>query len=64
MIVREFHREREDGVNLYVTYSDSKVYIQKVGTNEKYIQAIDVENAPYVYVETEIPIPVIRERKV
>ena len=64
MIIKEFHREREDGVNLYVTYSDSKVYIQKVGTNEKYTQAIDVENAPYEYIETDTPIPIVKERKV
>lgn len=31
-------------------------YIQKVGTDEFYDIAIDVENAPYSYVETDKPI--------
>ena len=52
MVVKEFYRTREDGVNLYRNYSDEGYYIQKVGTDEVYSEAIDVENAPYVYVET------------
>ena len=53
MIVKEFYRTRNDGVNLYKTYSDEGYLIQKVGTNEIYTEAIDVENAPYSYIETE-----------
>lgn len=53
MIVKEFHRTRADGVNLYRTYSDQSLKIQKVGTNEIYNQAIDVEGAPFTYVETD-----------
>ena len=53
MIIREFYLTRKDGVNLYKTFSDKKVYIKKQGTNEKYDVAIDVENAPYIYEETE-----------
>lgn len=56
MIIKEFFRTRNDGVNLYKTYSDKGLYIQKVGTNEVYDIAIDVENAPYTYVETDKPI--------
>lgn len=56
MIVKEFYETRRDGVNLYRTYSDANVYIRKVGTEEEYAEAIDVESAPYVYVETDIPI--------
>lgn len=52
MIVKEFYRTRYDGVNLYKTYSDEGFKIQKVGTDEIYTTAIDVENAPYGYVET------------
>lgn len=52
MVVKEFYRVREDGVNLYRNYSDEGYYIQKVGTDEVYAEAIDVETAPYVYVET------------
>ena len=47
MVVKEFYRTREDGVNLYKSYSDEGYYIQKVGTNEVYTEAIDVEDAPY-----------------
>ena len=63
MIVKEFLRTRNDGVNLYRTYSDQSVKIQKVGTNEVYNQAIDVEGAPFTYVETDQPIEVRKSRK-
>jgi hypothetical protein len=53
MIVREFYTQRQDGVNLFRTYSDENKYIHKVGTNEEYSEAIDVENAPYKYEETD-----------
>lgn len=53
MIIRKFYMTRKDGVNLYKTYSDRNVYIIKRGTNEKYDAAIDIENADYIYEETE-----------
>jgi hypothetical protein len=53
MIVEEFFRQREDGVNLYRTYSDENKYIRKVDTNEEYSEAIDIEGAPYKYEETD-----------
>lgn len=53
MIVREFYRTREDGVNLWKTRSNNGFKIRKVGTDEIYDEAIDVENAPFVYEETE-----------
>lgn len=51
MIVREFYKTREDGINLYKTYSDSSLIIQKANTNEKYSVAIDIEDAKYEYIE-------------
>lgn len=53
MIQREFLRTRKDGVNLYRTWSDEGYYIRKIGTDEVYSEAIDVEDAPYTYEETE-----------
>lgn len=53
MIIREFYITRKGGVNLYKTFSDKNVYIKKQGTDEKYDAAIDVENSPYTYEETE-----------
>ena len=53
MIVREFYMTRKDGVNLFRTYSDANKYIRKVGTEEEYSEAIDIEGAPYEYVETD-----------
>lgn len=58
MIVREFYRTREDGVNLYRTYSDIGMYILQNETNIEYSEAIDVENATYTYSETNKPIEV------
>ena len=53
MIVREYLMTRKDGVKLYKTYSDQNKYIRKVGTEEEYDIAIDIENASYTYEETE-----------
>lgn len=53
MIIKEFYATRKDGINLYRTYSDQSVYIRKVGTEEEYTEAIDVESAPFTYVETD-----------
>lgn len=53
MIVKEFYKTRKDGVNLYRTYSDAGFIIQKVGSEEIYSEAIDVESAPYQYIETD-----------
>lgn len=57
MIIKEFYRTRKDGVNLYRTYSDKKVYILQNETGFEYDEAIDVESAPYTYSETDKPIP-------
>lgn len=54
MIIKEFFKTRQDGVNLYRTYSDKGLQIRKVGTDEVYDEAIDIENAPYTYEETDI----------
>lgn len=53
MIVREFYQTRQDEVNLFRTYSDENKYIRKVGTEEVYSEAIDIEGAPYEYEETD-----------
>jgi hypothetical protein len=53
MIVREFYITRKDGVNLFCTYSNENKYIKKVGTEEEYSEAIDIEGAPYTYEETD-----------
>lgn len=56
MIIKEFYATREDEVNLFRTYSTESVCIRKVGTDEIYSDAIDIESAPYAYEETDIPI--------
>lgn len=53
MLVKEYYMTRNDGVKLYKTYSDSNFYIKQLPTNLIYDIAIDVENAPYNYVETD-----------
>ena len=63
MIVKKYYSKRKDGAKLYKTYSDSNKIIHKIGTNEEYTEAIDVENAPYTYEETDKDIPV-EENKV
>lgn len=63
MIVKKYYSKRKDGVKLYKTYSDNNKIIHKIGTNEEYDIAIDIENAPYTYEETDKDIPV-EENKV
>lgn len=55
-IKKEFYKTRSDGVNLYRTYSDDGKVIQKVGTDELYDEAIDVQGSPFVYIETKVNI--------
>lgn len=62
MIVREFYKTRNDGVNLYRTYSDAGYYIIQNETSIMYDEAIDVEDAPYTYDETDTPIEIIEEK--
>ena len=63
MIVKKYYSKRKDGVKLYKTYSDNNKIIHKIGTNEEYDIAIDIENAPYTYEETDKDIHV-EENKV
>ena len=52
-IVREFFKTRADGVNLYRTYSDTGMMILQNETGIEYSEAVDIENAPYTYSESE-----------
>lgn len=52
-IVTEFYRTREDNINLCRTYSNEGLLIKKVGTDEIYEEAIDIENSGFSYEETE-----------
>lgn len=76
MIIPVDFGKREDGVKLVKRYDavivgyDEKgkpIYkpsgyqIRKVGTDEEYDIAVDVENAPYKYEETDIPIEEFNE---
>lgn len=53
MIKRDFYMTRNDGVNLYRTYSDENYRILQKETSYIFDEAIDVENANYTYVETQ-----------
>ena len=53
MIKKEYFMTRVDGVKLYRTYSDTKHYIRQTETGNIYFNAIDVEDAPYTYEETD-----------
>lgn len=56
MVVKEFYITRGDGVNLFRTYSDEGKMLIQNETGVQYSEAVDVENAPYTYTETNIPI--------
>lgn len=57
MIKIEFYKTREDGIDLYRTYSDINKYILQKETEIIYDEAIDVAdengNIRYTYEETE-----------
>lgn len=53
MIKKEYLETRVDGVKLYRTYSDTNHYIRQIETGNIYFDAIDVEDAPYTYEETD-----------
>ena len=53
MIVREFYETRSDGVRLFKTYSDSGLMIRQNESGNIYSEAVDVENAPFTYSETD-----------
>ena len=52
MLKREYYKTRNDGVNLFRTFSDDNHYVIQNETGIKYDEAIDVENAPYTYTES------------
>ena len=56
MIKKEFYKTRKDGINLYRTYSDEGYRIKQIETSNVYDEAIDVEDTPYTYEETDMSI--------
>lgn len=42
-----------NGKQFVKAYSDTKHYIQKVGTNEIYSEAVDLAYLNYTYIETD-----------
>ena len=56
MVKKEFYGTRSDGADLYRSYSDKSVQIRKIGTDEIYDEAVDVETSGYEYEETDMPI--------
>jgi hypothetical protein len=66
MIKTDYFKTRKDGVRLFRTYSDQHLYIIKEQTNELCEEAVDVENAPYTYIESdkhieEVPADVLHQ---
>lgn len=66
MIIKEFYKTRNDGVNLYRTYSDKGLKVRQIETGILYGEPIDIEDAPYTYEETDEPIErdYIREEEI
>ena len=62
-IVKEFYKTRNDGINLYKTYSNEGYIIHKLNTEEYYSEAIDVENAPFEYEKTKEKIVIPEEEE-
>ena len=56
MIVKEYYGTRKDGVNLFISYSNQNLCIQQEQTGNIYDKAIDVEDSPFTYIETDTPI--------
>jgi len=56
MITRDYFRTRKDGVKLYTTRSTNGFKIRQEQTGAVFDEAVDVENAPYTYTETDEPV--------
>lgn len=52
MLKIEYYKTRNDGVNLFRTFSDTNHYIIQNETGIKYSEAVDVQNSPYTYTES------------
>jgi hypothetical protein len=61
MIFKEEYMTRSDGVKLFLTYSDAGKKIIQNETGITYTEAIDVENAPYTYSESDEPVELTAE---
>lgn len=59
MIKVEFFRTREDGIDLYRTYSDENYLIEQVSTGAIYEEAVEEE--PQEYIETDEKIFIEKE---
>ena len=57
VLVRELYEERPGQKDLYITYAkdeeENRYYIIQLETGNKYEEAVDVEDAPYTYEETD-----------
>ena len=56
MLKTEFFKTREDGVDLYRTYSDQNVKIHCNEDGGDYDEAVNVQNSGFTFYETEEPI--------
>lgn len=57
MVIKEEYMTRADGVKLFRNYSDEGKLLIQNETGIKYAEAIDVENAPYTYTESDEDVP-------
>lgn len=53
MIKRELYTTFEDGTRLFRTYSDIRKKLIQVDTGIVYDEAIDIENTPHTYIESD-----------
>ena len=53
MVIREFFKERSDGVKLFRSYSDEGFYLVQNETGIEYPEAVDVEDAVFTYSESD-----------
>lgn len=60
-IIKELFKTRADGVKLFRTYSDAGKYLIQNETGIEYSEAIDVEDAPYTYSESDEGIEITPE---
>ena len=61
MIKKEFCIKRNDGIDLFRSYSDEGKYIIQKETGYKYTEAVDVEESKFTYEETDEKIKPIEE---
>lgn len=56
MIITKFYKKREDGIDLYRTFSNQGYCVRCDQDGTVYDEVVNVQNSGYTFTETDIPV--------